>query len=289
MMKLSVITVTYNSSSFVDALVPRLMADLGQVEETEFTVWDNASNDDTVLRLRELGVRVLESSVNLGFAKACNEAVKQSSGSMLAFVNPDIQIVEGSFLSALEQQGNSAILAPRIVDLAGCEVQNPTRFPNPWEELPGAMFGPLGRMITNCLAKFGTAGLYAEGCCFFVPRSLWTSLGGLDEGFFLYGEEADFCQRAIGIGAIIVPLPGLVVQHMGGDGFRTKSVESSRLLMAGKRRLIQKWYGRRACLIWAATWRVGLLIREGLYRWAYRDFEMADRFRAGRQGLRPFI
>lgn len=177
----------------------------------EAVVVDNESSDGSMATVREfeaagspdLPVRLVEAGRNLGFGAACNLAASKSAGRHLLLLNPDAWIAEGSLLrlvEALEADERLAVAAPCL------------SYPDGSPQFVWAPpVGVLGEAIQRCRNRFEKAGWnhdllprllkpcvgagWYTAACLLVRRSAFDEVGGFDEGFFLYFEDADLCLR----------------------------------------------------------------------------------------------
>ena len=174
-------------------------------------VVDNASVDGSVAAVREfesaaspaLPVRLIEAGRNLGFGAGCNLAAAKSAGRHLLLLNPDAWIDEDSLrrlVEALESDERLAVAAPSLhypdgspqfvwappVGVMGEAVQ---RFRNRFEGT-----GWNHRTLPRLLKPFVGPGWFTAACLL-VRRSAFEEVGGFDEGFFLYFEDADLGLR----------------------------------------------------------------------------------------------
>lgn len=202
MIRWTVITVTYNSAStllahWVDSIP----------DGVEWIVVDNCSTDNSVGVARALGATVIEMDSNRGFAAANNVGLQRSSGSCVAFVNPDVAVdFQTLFLVESDVSAGRCLVAPQLLNADG-------------STQPNARGGPvLLRKIANRLGRAsrleGTYLLtvapfekryawWITGAVVFASVSFIRELGGWDERFFLYHEDADLSLRAWRAGGVV--------------------------------------------------------------------------------------
>ena len=181
---------------------------------------DNASSDDTPAAVSENfpDVRLIGNDVNGGFSSANNQGIHESAGKWVALLNPDTRLIENSFQKIcgyLQEHSEFSILGPGIIDESG--QQSPTRL---WEDTPHdaarkilGLYNP-----SDELQRMGDVeeALVISGCCFVIRRELFEEIGLLDENYFLYNEEDDFCRRARKHGKRICFFPETSIQHLHG-------------------------------------------------------------------------
>ena len=229
-MDLSIIIVNWNTRELVcDCLrsLPAATAGLA----CEVLVVDNASGDDSVPVIqREFPhVRVIETGENLGFAGGNNRALAQAGGDMILLLNPDTVCPPGSLVrlvSFARRHENLAAVGPRLVDRELRPTLSWGFFPrlrDHWLGFldPRRIFlrGPLAKRIVvapprsmpSCPVD------YVVGACLLMPRDALTRVGLLDERFFLYFEETDWCYRIKEAGWKVYFVPGVCIYHYKGQ------------------------------------------------------------------------
>lgn len=238
-MTLSVIVVSYNVSDFLRQTLRTLTAALKGIE-SEIIVVDNASTDDSTAMVssRFPEVKLIASKENLGFAKANNLGMDAARGQVIALVNPDTLIRDDTFQVCLDY-----LHAHADVGMVGCKILNPDgslqlacrrSFPTPGVALSkilglSALFPSsrrFGRYNLTFLHPDQVHDVEAiSGSFMVIRRAVITEIGGLDERFFMYGEDLDFCYRIHQAGYRIVYLPQAEIIHYKGQsatqaGFR---------------------------------------------------------------------
>jgi GT2 family glycosyltransferase len=218
---LSIIIVSFNTCDVLLDCLESVQAKTQGISY-EVIVVDNASGDgsaDAVLQ-RFPHVRLLRNDVNRGFSSANNQGIRVSTGRWLALLNPDTCLIENSFqkiLAYLQEHSEFSILGPGIIDESG--KQSPTRL---WEDSPqDAAWKILGLYNPdNELQRMGDMkakeASVISGCCFVIGREIFEEIGLLDENYFLYNEEDDFCRRARQYGKRICFFPETSIQHLLG-------------------------------------------------------------------------
>ncbi|MBI2828524.1 MAG: glycosyltransferase family 2 protein [Acidobacteria bacterium] len=227
MPRLSIVIVTYNSAGQIDACLRSLSAHPPSVNHETLLV-DNASPDGTVAAVRQRwpGVRVIETGANVGFARANNMGIRQTSGELVLLLNPDTVMPAGALdtlVASLDARPDAAVAGPRLVDASGRA-----------ELSFGTMIGPLAELRQKVLVT-GTdrgapfVGSYVDrltrrahevdwvsGACLLVRRSDAEAAGLLDERYFIYAEDVDFCAAIRARGRRVLFTPEAQVVHLRG-------------------------------------------------------------------------
>jgi len=229
MTHLSIVIVTYNSIGHIDACLEALARHAPRIDH-ETVVVDNASPDGTaeVLRRRWPAIRVIEAGANVGFARASNVGIRHTSGALVLLLNPDTAIRPGAIdalAASLEATPGAAVAGPRLVDEHGRA-----------ELSFGRMIGPLAELRQKALVRGSARGVpfvrgyverltrqprqvdWVSGACLLVRRADADAVGLLDERYFMYAEDVDFCAaiRARGRGVVFSPAAE-VVHRRGGS------------------------------------------------------------------------
>ncbi|PKL49870.1 MAG: glycosyltransferase family 2 protein [Planctomycetes bacterium HGW-Planctomycetes-1] len=229
--KLSIIVVNFNAEKFLKKCLASIYA---ETKNISFDVWvvDNNSSDMSVPMVHRdfLQVNLIENKENLGFAKACNQAIIKCTGDYILLLNPDTLILE----SAIEKTVKFMDADPTI-GICGCRVLNedmtlqlacrrsiPT---------PGVAFFRLAGLSklfpkSKIMAEYNLTYLDEDknqrvdavsGAFLMMRRNVIDSIGLLDERFFMYGEELDYCIRTKGAGWNIMYYSNAKIIHYKGE------------------------------------------------------------------------
>lgn len=222
---MTAIIVTFNSEASIGPCLRSVQAHA--LEQTEIVVVDNASNDASADIVRRIAphARLHLLPTNRGFAVAANLGVRDAGGRYLLFLNPDAELAEGALpalVGHLEDNPAVAAAGPRLVHPDGSPQDAAFTYPSllmTWLEFfprPARLLG--GRLNGRLVSRDGrpVAVDHPLGACMLVRRSAWEQVGPLDERFFLYCEEVDWCMRARQAGWTVSHVPAAHVRHQGG-------------------------------------------------------------------------
>jgi N-acetylglucosaminyl-diphospho-decaprenol L-rhamnosyltransferase len=240
----SVIIVNFNSGG----CLARCLDSIAELEkDSDVLVVDNASTDGSE-QTAERGGRVAlqRNAENVGFARAVNQGLARTGGEFVLLLNPDCELRPGSLdrlVSELRLHPHSAIAGPKILDEDGA-VQGSARGD------PTLLTGLFGRstLLTrlfsgselarrNVRFDLATAGRaneagydvdWVSGACMMARREMLKTVGGFDERYFLYWEDADLCRRLRGRGWGIRYVTSAEVVHRAGQSSRTVHALSTR-------------------------------------------------------------
>lgn len=226
---LSIVIVTWNAKKYARECLTSLRqqcADLG----AEIIVVDNASSDGTPELIREEfpEVRLIEAGANLGFAKGNNVGIRNSRGKYLALVNSDVNVPNGclaAMLEKMEQESTIGVLGPRMRIPDGRVGRSYMRFPTVWNWFCRALAldslfrnaGLFGGFLMTDFDNTRTADVdVLNGWFWMVRREALDKVDLLDERFFMYGEDIDWCRRFHQEGWRVVYFAGAEALHYGG-------------------------------------------------------------------------
>lgn len=207
----------------------------------EVIVVDNGSSDGSAETVERdfPHVSLIRNEENVGFARASNAGMERASAQDFLLLNPDTVVAPAAFrrmLEVAEKYPEVGLVAPRLLNPGDLSVQPSfRRFPS-----LRSVFGGFG--LTNAFLRWlperpwrpeveapTTAG-WLTGACLLVRRRLWQEIGGLDEGYFLYYEDTDYCRRAIRAGWKLFLTETATVVHYGGSSIGRVNPGAIRLM-----------------------------------------------------------
>ncbi len=227
-MDLSIIIVNWNTQDLLLQCLESVYHSVFGIEKEVFVV-DNGSIDGTlpVARERFPETRFIENQRNLGFSKANNQALGLSRGEYILLLNPDTLVKNGaiekllSFMKAHPRAGGAGAL---LLNSDGTRQNSIANFPSLATELiPKSLLRWLFPEVFPGKEKNYSKPIEVEsviGACMILRRDVIEQVGGLDEDYFLFMEETDWCYRIRKAGWKIYHVPQAEVYH-----FQGKSVE----------------------------------------------------------------
>jgi hypothetical protein len=225
---LSIIVVTWNGKKYaLECLESLLPEPLGI--STEIIVVDNGSTDGTLeaIRTQFPNVTLIENHANLGFAMANNIGMVSSRGKYVCLVNSDVVIPSGclkKMVEFMEANPKIGVLGPKMLSPDGGVGASVMRLPTVWNTLCCALGLHTIFPRSTLLGGF-SMDAYAydsvddvemlTGWFWMIPRTALKMVGGLDEQFFMYGEDIDWCHRFRDAGWRVVFYPDAEAMHYG--------------------------------------------------------------------------
>ncbi len=258
---------------------PRPSAKGRQPLPVEILVVDNASKDGSADMVeREFpGVRLVRAESNLGFARASNLGLQQSRGDLLLLLNPDTEVLDGALVEMAEflaAHGRAGAAGPTLLYPDGRPQHGAFRFPTLWMSLFD--FFPLNRRVIDSRLN----GRYRPpangrpfavdhplGAAMMLKREALQDVGPLDEDFFMYCEEVDWCLRAKRRGWQIYQLPSARVVHHSGQSTGQFREEMLVELHRSRHRLFRKHYSPSFLTAHRIITRIGLARDAARARW----------------------
>ena len=229
-MDLSVVVVSYNSREYLRRCL-RSLLDHTHGIRYEVIVVDNASQDGSAEMVASEfpQVSLIARPTNAGFAAAANQGIRIAAGEAVLLLNPDTIVNDNAFapmLRYLRRNPDIAVLGPRLIDDDGSLQLSCRRFPS-YGQVLFSRYSVLTRLFPHnpLTARYlmtdwdhgATTDVdWLSGACAMFPRRTLDELGLLDEGYFMYNEDVDLCQRAHRAGYRVVYFPeASVVHHIG--------------------------------------------------------------------------
>jgi GT2 family glycosyltransferase len=225
-MELSIIIVSFNARTDLERCLESLHASPPRASH-EIIVVDNASSDGSAGAARQWpDVKVIETGANLGFARATNIGVRASTGTNVLLLNSDTVVPAQALdrlLEELRRRPDVAVAGPRLVDADGRA-----------ELSFGPMIGPLNdlrqrRLVRGQAQRNASASRLVEemtrreqfpdwvsGAFLLVRRADAEAVGLLDERYFMYAEDVDFCAAIRSRGRRILFTPEVTITHLRG-------------------------------------------------------------------------
>lgn len=267
MKDLRIVIVSWNVEKHLERCLRSLAAACAGLD-WEVVVVDNASRDQSAKvahRFDAIGsvrwVRVIENSDNRGFAKACNQGIAGFDSRYVLLLNPDTECPPGSLIDlvkAADSRPRAGIIGPKLTNTDGSLQHSVRRFPGVWNQAGILLklhhvFPWFFRDYFFPLTKGEYKGVVDQviGACFLIRRSLIEDIGGLDERYFIWFEEVDYCKQATQRGWDVLYEPSVYVIHHGGTSFaQVMSTKRQEMFNESLIKHFAKWYpGWKAILI----------------------------------------
>jgi GT2 family glycosyltransferase len=229
---LSIIIVSYNAAADLERSVESLHHAPPAIPH-HITVVDNASTDGGIDRLRSRwpGLQVIALPENRGFAAGNNAGIRATTGDLLLLLNSDTIVPAGAIdtlVAKLQAHPSAAVAGPRLIDGSGRPELSFGSMISPLTELRQKTLGRLYALNVPPVAAWVDRATQHErlvdwvsGACLLVYRQDAEAAGLLDERYFLYTEDVDFCAAIRANGRRILFTPAATVTHLRGRSCAT--------------------------------------------------------------------
>ncbi|GJQ32461.1 MAG: hypothetical protein HBSAPP04_13000 [Ignavibacteriaceae bacterium] len=270
-MDLSIIIVNYNVKEFIQNLLESIKSASKKIS-TEVIIVDNASDDGSIELIRQKypWVKLIVNSRNLGFSKANNLGLKESTGKYLLLLNPDTLVKEDTFEKMID-----FFEATPDAGMAGCKLLNTDGtlqlacrrgFPGPWASFTkvtglSTLFpkSPLfARYNLTYLDENKTYAVDAiSGAFMMFKREVYEKTGGLDETFFMYGEDLDLCYRVNKAGYKVYYVHSTEIIHYKGESTKRSNLNEVKVFYEAMHIFVKKYY--------SGSWFLLLFLRSAIF------------------------
>jgi GT2 family glycosyltransferase len=304
---LSIVIVTWNGKRYALECLESLHAHASGVP-SEIIVVDNASTDGTpeAIRTRFPGVHVVENQGNLGFAKANNIGVALSQGRYVCLINSDVVVYQGCLdriLAVMETNHDIGIMGPKMICPDGSVGLSVMQLPTVWNTFCAAValhsiFPTSRRFAGFSIRSDGFTGArdvqVVTGWFWIVSRTALRQVGDLDERFFMYGEDIDWCHRFRDAGWRVVFCSEAEALHYGGASSADTPVRFYVQMRRANLQYFQKHHGRLGALGYILAIGVHELARIAGYSMSYccdrsRRLEAGEKVRRSLSCLRWLV
>jgi N-acetylglucosaminyl-diphospho-decaprenol L-rhamnosyltransferase len=216
--EISIIIVSFNARADLARCLESLRAAPPRSPH-EIVVVDNHSTDGSADEARRRpDVRLIESETNLGFARANNVGIRASRGANILLLNSDTIVPAGAIdrlLQVLHDHPDAAIVGPRLVDENGRAELSFGGTIGPFNELRQKLRARRRGFVERTTRR-PHAPDWVSGACLLVRRADADAVGLIDERYFMYAEDVDFCSAVRARGRRVLFTPDVEVVHLRG-------------------------------------------------------------------------
>ena len=276
-MDLSIIIVSYNVKEKLRQNLQALFSTSVDLQ-FEVIVVDNNSADDSVAMVRHSFplVKVIANQSNLGFAKANNQAIKEAAGDFILLLNPDMQVFPAALANLWQWGKNNSqatVFGGQLIDQLGEGLPSVRRFPKVTDQL--AVLFKLPHLFPKIINRYlATDFNYSQaqpvdsirGSFFFINRKAWQGISGsnlplLDECYFIWFEEVDFCRQVYRLGGEVWYTPaGKAIDYVGQSFKQVDFKQKQKYFRRSMLQYFAKWHGPVAGYSLKLAWFFSFLI-----------------------------
>ena len=253
--ELAIVIVSFNTSRLTIQCLQTLTECLRAMSH-QIVLVDNASSDNTVqnVQLQYPQVKIIQLERNFGFAVATNRGIAATNSNLVLMLNSDTRVSDqnlATLTNVLTRTPGVAAVGPRLIDSTGNIELSFGNMLSPLNELRQKLIGTALTMeiepVKEWLRHHSNISHYPDwvsGACLLVKRSCGDEVGWLDERFFLYGEDVDFCASLRTAGYRILFSPEAQVTHLRGQSGNTAPVRTNHLYRQSQLLFYKKHYPR---------------------------------------------
>ncbi|MHB0999874.1 MAG: glycosyltransferase family 2 protein [Armatimonadota bacterium] len=294
MKDLSIAIASWNTKDLLHQCLESIYGTTSDIDY-EIIVVDNASGDGSPDMVAEShpDVKLVRNRVNLGFAAACNIAFKHSEGRYFLLLNTDTIVLDNAFkkmVTFMDLHPDTGITGCKLLNADGSLQRSCSCFPSVKTELFDSLY--LSKLFPKS-KFFGCYSMnywnfndtrevdFAGGSCLIVRREAIEEVGLMDEGYFMYTEEADWCYRMWMQDWKVYFYPGAQIIHLGGQSSKKYGSDILLHLYASRNRFIHKHQGMIMAELHRFAIAIGALLRLGAFSIKHirnRNMDEAVRF-----------
>ena len=270
---LAVVVCNYNTGDYLTRCLRSAFEQAGDAR-LEVVVVDNASRDGSAERAiaANPAARLIRNGTNRGFAAAVNQGIAATRAPFVLLLNPDGEVATGTlggFLKAAREHPRAGAIGPVVRDPDGRIYPSARKVPSIPEALGHFAIGTF-RPANRWTRAYKMADWdrrsermveWVSGSCMLIDRRAMDQVGPLDERFFLYVEDVDFCRRLRAAGWEVWFSPELEVVHVGGI-----STGRTRWARRQHARSIYRYYAKHRTKAWEVALRPAVWL--GVEAWA---------------------
>lgn len=228
-MRLSIIIIEYYCMDQVVDCVESINRYIQGIDKECLVISNSEYSESELDSLQKdlAGARIIDSQGNLGYAGGVNTGLKQASGEYIYVVNPDCLLIDsniGLIMDAMDAEADWAISGPKVVDENNVIQASCRRFPRLWtfllvrsvlSMLPGADKERARYLMEDFDHLIKKEVDWVSGGATLVKQAAISHIGGMDERYFLYMEDVDWCRTCWEQGFKVKYMPVSVVMHAG--------------------------------------------------------------------------
>jgi N-acetylglucosaminyl-diphospho-decaprenol L-rhamnosyltransferase len=276
--KLAVVIVNYRTAHLVVQCLDSLQSELADVNARVIVV-DNRSQDDSLPTLRkwiaahDAGglVQVIEAGSNSGFSAGNNVGIRAVDADYYLLLNSDTIVRPEAtrvLLETADSHPRAGIVSPRLEWPDATPQESCFRYASPWSELvDAAQTGPVTALFDWSVVALPVSDSivmpqWTSFACVLVRREVIEQIGLMDDGFFMYFEDVEYCRRTREAGWDIVHNPKARVVHLrgGSSPVKQRTIERKRLpryYYAARARYFYLGYGWLGLTLANVLWTLG--------------------------------
>lgn len=259
---ISIIIVNYNGGELILNCIDSIYCG-HDLQTFEVIVVDNDSKDNSVVNIKKKfpEVVIVENNQNLGFAAANNIGFLKAKGDYFLLLNPDTTLGNNTLtncLAYINNQPEVGVLGCKVFWGTGERQSTVMRYPTLSDIVINMLIPNRSMRKSRWAGKSRYVGVdfdhemdveVVAGCFMLLPRAVYDEVGGMDEDFFMFGEEVEWCWRINNSGRKVRYYPSASIIHQGGGCSANLSYRKVLLIAKGQLLVFQKTRGRFVAVI----------------------------------------
>jgi GT2 family glycosyltransferase len=271
-MDLSTIIVSWNVKEKLRENLRALFRSKGDLNFEIFVIDNNSKDGSAEMVKNEFpSVRLIANNDNLGFAKANNQAIKQTKGDFILLLNPDMKVFPDTLVNMvnwMRENNKASVAGCYLVDENGNTVKHVRKFPRLSDQfaitlkLPHIFSGVINDYLRSDFDYSKPAKVDSiRGGFFMIRRETIEKVGLLDERYFLWFEEVDFCRRVKNKGGQVWYTPSAkCVDYVGQSFSQVKRGKTQKYFRDSMLKYFKKWHTGLEYWILRIVWPIGIII-----------------------------
>lgn len=269
---LSIIIVSWNVKEILRENLKSIFQSSNNINFEVFVVDNNSSDGSAEMVRQEFPqVKLISNSDNKGFAKANNQAIKKSQGRYVLLYNPDMKCFVDTFekmIKWMDQHSEVGVGGCRLVKEDGSDFQHIRRYPKLSDQL--AIVLKLPHIFPKILNKYLQVDFDYEkqaevdsirGSFFMIRREVINKIGGLDERYFIWFEEVDYCRQAKNADFKVMYNPFVQCMDLKGKSFaQLPRGKAQKYFKDSMLKYFKKWHSSWQYYVLKLAWPIGSLI-----------------------------
>lgn len=266
--------VSWNVREKLKENLKSLFASRSNIKFEVFVVDNNSTDGSAEMVAREFPqIKLIANQDNLGFARANNQAIKQAQGEFVLLLNPDMRVFPDTLtnmINWMRENKQAGVAGCHLVDAVGKTVNHVRRFPRLFDQLAIVLKLPhifLGIVKDYLMLDFDYSRPAKvdsiRGSFFMVRRSEFEKTGGLDERYFVWFEEVDFCRQVVEAGGEVWYTPtAKCIDYVGQSFGQVKRGQAQKYFRDSMLKYFQKWHPIWQYWILKMIWPFGILFAQ---------------------------
>jgi hypothetical protein len=216
-------------------------------------------------------VNLIANSYNAGFARANNQGIKRAKGRYVLLLNPDMQVLPGTLekmVKWMDEHKEAGVAGCHLIKENGETVPHIRRYPTIWNQLAIVLKLPhlFPWILNNYLIRDFDYSKEQEvdsirGSFFMIRREMIEKIGGLDEQYFLWFEEVDFCRRVRNAGRKVVYTPVTkCIDYVGKSFIQVKRGVTQKYFRDSMLKYFKKWHPTWQYWVLKIVWPLGIFM-----------------------------